>query len=144
MVHTHARLSVVAESEGVVPRLAIGDRCHIGRYATIACVGEIVFEDDVLTADRIFVGDSYHEYADPRMPVAAQGMSRPERVRIGSGAFLGVGSMVLPGVTVGENAYVAAGAVVISDVPPRTLVVGNPARPVRAWDAGRGEWVPAE
>jgi acetyltransferase-like isoleucine patch superfamily enzyme len=143
MIHTHARLSVVDIVPGVVPRLTIGDRCHIGRFATVACVGEITFEADVLTADRIFVGDSSHEFADPGQPVAAQGMTLPEPVRIGRGAFLGVGSAVLPGVTVGENAYIGAGAVVTTDVAPRTLVVGNPARVIRYWDESRGEWVSA-
>lgn len=141
MVHIYARFSVVSAVEGVVPRLRIGDRCHIGRFSTIACVGEIVFEEDVLTADRIFVGDSYHEYADPSVPVSDQGMSAPQPVVIRRGAFLGVGSIVLPGVSVGENAYVAAGAVVTNDVPARTLVVGNPARPVRQWDPVTEEWV---
>jgi acetyltransferase-like isoleucine patch superfamily enzyme len=143
MIHTHARLSVVELVPGVVPRLTIGDRCHIGRFATVACVGHITFEADVLTADRIFVGDSSHEYADPTRPVASQGMTAPAPVVIRRGAFLGVGCVVLPGVTVGENAYIGAGAVVTADVAARTLVVGNPARVIRYWDADRASWVAA-
>jgi acetyltransferase-like isoleucine patch superfamily enzyme len=68
-------------------------------------------------------------------------MTDPQPVRICRGAFLGIRSVILPGVTVGENAYVAAGAVVFDDVPPRTVVVGNPARAVRAYDPDAGEWV---
>ena len=52
-------------------------------------------------------------------------------VRIGSGAWLCVGALVLPGVTVGENALVAAGAVVTRDVAPGWLVAGVPAQPVK-------------
>jgi acetyltransferase-like isoleucine patch superfamily enzyme len=70
-------------------------------------------------------------------------MATPEPVRIKRGAFLGVGSAVLRGVTVGEHSYVAAGAVVTEDVPPFTLVVGNPARIARRYDEERGEWVGA-
>jgi acetyltransferase-like isoleucine patch superfamily enzyme len=128
----HAWLSVVAAVDGVTPRLEIGDGTHIGRFANIACVGEVIFGREVLTADRIFVGDTYHEYQDHSQPIISQPMAPPRAVRIGDGAFLGVGCIVLPGVTVGEGAYVGAGAVVVDDVEPRTVVVGNPARPIRS------------
>lgn len=53
-------------------------------------------------------------------------------VEIHDDAWIGVNSIIVKGVTVGEGAVVAAGSVVTRDVPPRTLVAGNPARPVRA------------
>ena len=51
---------------------------------------------------------------------------------IGKGASIGAGAVFLPGVSVGEGAMVGAGAVVTRDVPPFTVVVGNPARVIRA------------
>jgi UDP-3-O-[3-hydroxymyristoyl] glucosamine N-acyltransferase len=140
----HAFLSVVAAVPGFTPTLRIGDRTRIGRFAHIACVGEIDIGPDVLTSERVFIGDTYHGYEDPDLPVIAQPMAAPEPVRIGRGAFLGIGCVVLMGVTVGEHAYVAAGAVVSRDVPDRTLVVGNPARVVRRWDAAADAWVDVE
>ena len=68
-----------------------------------------------------------------------QGLGEPQPVKIGDGAFLGVNSAILPGVTVGEGGYVGANAVVTEDVPARSLVVGNPARVVRRWDGSA--WV---
>ncbi|MEM8906022.1 MAG: acetyltransferase [Actinomycetota bacterium] len=59
-------------------------------------------------------------------------------VTIGTGAFLGVGAVCAPEVTVGANATVGAGAVVVRDVAPNTVVVGNPARPLRTDDPGYG------
>lgn len=50
------------------------------------------------------------------------------------GVFVGVNSVILPGVTLGENAVVGAGSVVVDDVPPRTMVAGNPARIIRMLD----------
>ena len=47
--------------------------------------------------------------------------------------WIGFRAIVLKGVTVGRGAVVAAGAIVTKDVPPHSLVVGQPARPVRAW-----------
>jgi galactoside O-acetyltransferase len=49
-----------------------------------------------------------------------------------AGSFLGANVTVLPGVRVGAGSFVAAGSVVTADVPPRTLVAGVPARPLRA------------
>ena len=134
-------LSVVAAVEGVTPRLTIGDGTSIGVQSHIACVGEIEIGPQVLTAARIFIGDTYHRYEDPTLPVIEQPMARPEKVVIERGAFLGIGSAVLMGVTVGEHACIAAGAVVTSDVEPRTLVVGNPARAIKRWDDATNAWV---
>ncbi|MFZ4381375.1 MAG: acyltransferase [Sandarakinorhabdus sp.] len=53
-------------------------------------------------------------------------------IRIGQRCFIGGGSMIMPGVTVGDESIVAAGAVVFDDVPPRSIVAGNPARVVRS------------
>ena len=136
----NAFVSVVAAVDGHAPRLTIGDRTSIGVQVHIACVGEIDIGPDVLTAPRVFIGDTYHRYQDPDLPIIAQPMAVPEKVVIGAGSFLGIGSAVLMGVTVGEHTYVSAGAVVTHDVEPFTVVVGNPARPVRRWDSGAGEW----
>jgi len=137
----HSFLSVVAAVPGVVPTLRIGDHTRIGRFAHIACVGDIEIGPHVLTSDRVFIGDTHHGYDDPALPVIAQPMAPPRRVHIQRGAFLGIGSVVLMGVTVGEHAYVGAGAVVTEDVPPRTIVVGNPARVIRRWDEPSQTWV---
>ena len=51
-------------------------------------------------------------------------------VKIGRGAWIGAGAIILPGVTVGERSVVGAGSVVTRDVEPLSVVAGNPARPV--------------
>ena len=143
VIHEHSWLSVVAAIEGSAPKLTIGDGTNIGRLCHIACVGQIEIGRDVLTAERVFIGDTYHGYEDVSRPVIEQPMADPEKVTIGDGAFLGVGAVVLHGVTIGEQAYVGAGAVVTSDVPARTVVAGNPARAVKRYDETTGRWVGA-
>jgi acetyltransferase-like isoleucine patch superfamily enzyme len=137
-----AWLAVFAQPGRPVPRLRIGSRTRIGRSAHIACVGEVTIAEDVLTADQIFIADTYHGFEDGSRPIAQQPMAEPRPVVIERGAFLGIRSVVLQGVTVGENAYVGAGAVVTEDVPPRCVAVGNPARVVRRYDEGSGTWEP--
>jgi lipopolysaccharide O-acetyltransferase len=113
------------------PRLTIGDRCSFGRDLVIACVGEITIGDEVMTADRVFIGDTHHGFDDPRLAIARQPMAPPRPVHIGDGAFLGIGACVMPGVTVGERAFVGAGAVVTHAVPAGAVVAGVPARVLR-------------
>lgn len=122
-------------------RLSIGDGCRFGRELIIACFGSVEIASDVLAADRVFIGDTYHDYRDPAKPIRDQPLSEPRPVRIGAGSFLGINSCVLPGVTVGDRAYVGAGAVVTADVPALSVVAGNPARVVRRFDAASNAWV---
>lgn len=67
----------------------------------------------------------------PRSPSAKQNLKGPI---VESGAIIGAGAVVLPGVRIGSQALVGAGAVVIRDVPPGAVVVGNPARIVKHVD----------
>jgi acetyltransferase-like isoleucine patch superfamily enzyme len=144
VVHPGAFLSIVDEHAGrrYDSSLTIGDGVRIGNDVVVACCGRIEIGDRVLIADRVFIGDTYHEYRDVRRPVLDQGLHDPRPVSIGSGSFLGIGSAVLAGVTLGEGAYVGANAVVTRDVPAHAVVVGNPARIVRRWDGTA--WVSAE
>lgn len=67
---------------------------------------------------------------------ATVGRINPEKksqgmVRIGSNVFIGVCSVVMPNITIGDNSVVGAGSVVTKDVPPWTVVAGNPAKEIR-------------
>ena len=87
----------------------------------------IRIEDDVTVSFRVTV--VVHDDArrmDGTRPGAGDGTVAP--VILWRGCYLGAGCLILPGVTVGEEAIVAAGAVVTRDVPPRTVVGGVPAR----------------
>ncbi len=120
------------------PRLVIGDRSHCGSYFSAAVGADIIIGSDVLIANRVslFAYDSH-----PRDPVARMAglpaeaaSSRP--IVIKDGAWICMGSIILKGATIGENAIVAAGSVVVEDVPPDSVVGGNPAR-VLAGPSGR-------
>lgn len=84
--------------------------------------------------------DAAQRYRDcealaPYYQEEARNIPRPEiakrPVRIGNGAWIGMNAVILKGVTIGDDAIVAAGAVVSRPVPPRTIVAGNPARIVK-------------
>ena len=69
--------------------------------------------------------------ATERSPRRLEGNAEARPVRIGRNVWIGFGACVLPGVVVGEGSVVGARSVVIEEVPPYTVVAGNPARPVR-------------
>ena len=91
---------------------------------------------DVVAVDigeGVQIGPAVQIYAadhprDPAMRRAGLEFGRP--VRIGPYAWIGGGAIILPGVTIGEDAVIGAGAVVTRDVPPGATVAGNPARPI--------------
>lgn len=143
LVHEGAMFSVVEHFRGRdhQPRLKIGSGCNIGPGIWFSCVGEIEIGEDNLLGHNILIADSYHEYEDPDRPILHQPMAEPEGVRIGAGCIIGPHAAILSGVTIGPGSFIAANAVVTRSVPPNSVVVGNPARVIRHFDRGRGEWV---
>jgi len=135
-------LSVVESDKGVEfePVLRIGDNVQIGADFFVHCAGGVEIADGVGMSGRVFIGDSVRDYEDPSQATADLVFSEPSPVRIERDVVLGFGAMILDGVTVGERAFVGAGSVVTRDVPPRSVVFGNPARVIRTWDESKGEW----
>lgn len=113
-------------------RISIGDGSYIGNYFLAAICGLVEIADKVLISDRVFIGDCAHGHSDRQVPIIDQGVVFKGAVRIGSGAWIGVGAAILPGVTLGRNCVVGANAVVTSDVPDFGVVGGIPARALSA------------
>lgn len=91
----------------------------------------ITIADDVLLGSGVHIYVHNHKFDDPPVPIIDQGYYGSKPVTLESGSWIGAGAIILPGVTVGRNAVVGAGSVVTRDVPPFTLVAGNPARVIR-------------
>lgn len=108
----------------------IGKNCKISSH-TFICEG-VTIEDDVFISHNVtFINDMY-----PRATVEGGGLQTekdwtcvPTLIR--KGASVGSSATLLAGITVGERAIVGAGSVVTKDVPPDTIVAGNPARVLR-------------
>lgn len=111
--------------------LVIGDGTYIGRFAHINSLQDVRIEENVLIADRVFISDEEHIFDDPSRPIIHQGTRFKGPVVLKAGCWIGEGACVLPGVTVGRNAVVAANAVVTKDVPDFAVVAGIPARVIK-------------
>lgn len=114
--------------------IIIGAKVFIGRGCEFNVTKRVSVEDGALIASGCKFVDHDHGYKDIRVPIVEQPISEAE-IRIGKGAWLCVNVVVLKGVSIGEGAIVAAGAVVTRDVPPMEIWGGVPARPM----AKRGE-----
>jgi acetyltransferase-like isoleucine patch superfamily enzyme len=92
---------------------------------------QITIEDDVAIGAGVHCYVNNHAFDRADIPIKDQGYYRCRPVRICSGAWIGAGSIILPGVTVGKNSVVGAGSVVTKDVLPGVVAAGNPARVIR-------------
>lgn len=130
-----AEARVVVES-GVVFKL-IGQQANlhlhhhvfIGTGSIFDLTGELSIGDRTLIAPRCFLTDHNHGI-QPNLPITSQPVVDAP-IDIGADCWLGAGVIVLPSVTIGDGAVVAAGAVVTRDVKPGSIVAGVPARFVR-------------
>lgn len=114
-VGKHSKIdSYVYIEEGVV----IGDYCKIRPFVFIPT--GVTIEDNVLIGPNVTFTNDKH----PR----AQGEWKLDQTLVKRGASIGANSVILPGVTIGEEASVGAGSVVTKDVPSRAVVAGNPAQ----------------
>lgn len=111
-------------------KLCIGADTWVGHDVMIVAGSAVTIGRNVDIGPRVYIGTGTHEISDGGVGAAGRGLNRD--VSIEDGVWLGVGSCVLPGVTVRVRSIVAAGAVVNQDVAAATLVGGVPAKLMRA------------
>jgi len=118
---SHYAHSVLATFPGGL--LEIGNRTVLN-YGVDICATKLVrIGADCLLGTHVIILDSdFHDVANHDQ------VPEPRPVIIGDGVWIGNRATILPGVTIGDGAVVGAGSVVMSDIPPRTLAMGNPAR----------------
>ncbi len=108
----------------------IGARCKIQSHSFI-CEG-VTIEDEVFVGHNVnFLNDRFPQATNPDGSRKSDGDWTLERTLVKRRAALGSGAVILPGLTIGVEAIVGAGAVVTEDVPDGATVVGNPARLLR-------------
>lgn len=127
----------------VFPKCKIGERCNIcanvlienevtiGNNVTIKCGVQvwdgITLEDDVMIGSNVtFTNDMFPRSKNEHWTLL--------KTRVCKGATIGAGSVILPGLTIGEGAFVAAGSVVTKDIPAGELWKGSPAKYYRKVD----------
>ena len=132
------------DSQGFAFASAIHPAAQIGREVRIAA-GTVVMAGAVINPDTdvgmhciVNTGASVdHDCTLGDAVHVAPGARLCGGVSVGAGAFIGAGAVIVPGRRVGAGAIIAAGAVVVKDVPERTVVAGNPAKPLNEHEPAR-------
>ena len=107
--------------------MKIGENVFINSNCLAMARGGIIIEDDVMIAGNVQLLSNNHDEYERQIITC-------EEIRIKKGAWIGAGSSILPGVTVGEYAIVGAGAIVTKDVPDYCVVIGAPAKVIKTLD----------
>ncbi len=124
----------------VLENAKIGDNCNLCAHAFIegnVIIGNnvtiksgVYLWDGTIIEDDVFIGPNATFTNDP-LPRSKVYPEAPQGITVKKGASIGANATLLPGITVGYNAMVGAGAVVTKDVPNNAVVVGNPAKIIR-------------
>ena len=106
--------------------IRIGDRSFLNFNCVLLDVTTITIGDNTQIGPAVQIYAADH----PRDPEARRrGLENGRPVSIGNNVWIGGGAILLPGITVGDDAVIGAGSIVTHDVPPGAMVLGNPARP---------------
>lgn len=115
----------------------IGNNCTIGLGNTI--IAPVIIGNNVILAQHVCLSGLNHGYDDISMSIREQKCTTA-LIKVEDDCWIGANSVITAGVTIGRHSIVAAGSVVTKDVPPFTVVGGNPARILRQYDAASGDW----
>lgn len=120
-------------------QLVIEDGTTLGHYNHIYATKSIIIENNVLTADKVYISDNLHNYEDVTLPIIKQPIKQCKSVVIGEGSWLGENVCIL-GACVGKHCVIGANSVVTKDIPDFSVAVGAPARVIKKYDPETMQW----
>ena len=129
-------LTAWKEYEGDIfhPKIRIGKNCSFGDFAHITAINEIIIGNNVLTGRWVTITDNGHGNStleNLNLPPIKRKLYSKGPVIIGNNVWIGDKATILPGVTIGEGSIVGANTVVTKDVPPYSVIGGNPAEIIK-------------
>jgi acetyltransferase-like isoleucine patch superfamily enzyme len=110
--------------------ISLGSNCTVNSYAILYGHGGLEIGSDVRIAPQVMIMPMNHISKDPHVSIRKQGI-RAQGIKIEDDVWLGAGSIVLDGVTIGRGSVIGAGAVVTRDIPTYSIAVGVPARVIK-------------
>lgn len=121
-----------------VGEIIIGNHTRIGLRNTI--IGPVQIGNHVILAQNVVLSGLNHNYEDISLPIHLQGINVAPII-IEDDAWIAANSIITAGVTIGKHAIVAGGSVVTKNVPPYTIVAGNPAKIIKKYEYESRKWI---
>jgi len=117
------------------PQVVIGADTFIGHETMLVGAQDTTIRigDNVDISSRVSLVTGTHEIDMLNAHSAGEGLGKD--IVIEDGVWIGFGAIILPGVTIGTKAVIGAGSVVVKNIPPYSIAVGNPCKPVKQWDS---------
>jgi acetyltransferase-like isoleucine patch superfamily enzyme len=115
----------------------IGDNTLIGMGNVL--IGPVTIGSNVIFAQNVVASGLNHEYRDVTMPIHLQKVTTATIV-VEDDCWIAANVVLTSGITIGRHSVIAAGSVVTKDIPPYTVAAGNPAKPIKQYDAASKEW----
>jgi acetyltransferase-like isoleucine patch superfamily enzyme len=130
----------VIETTGVISNLGegfeMGDNSNLGDFCFVGAGGGVRIGNNVLIGQRVSFHSENHRFERTDIPIKEQGVTR-QGIVVEDDCWIGAGSIILAGVTIGHGSIIGAGSVVTRSVPPMSVAAGVPAKILR--QRGEGE-----
>lgn len=141
-IGSHTYIGPILSYAGVTytPSIHIGTGTWIGKNCSIASINRIEIGNNVLFAGYVHITDHSHGYENIDQPIAPQKLISKGPVIIEDDCWLGFNCEILSGVHIGKHCIIAARAVVTKNVPPYSIVAGNPAKIIKQYNFKLGIW----
>lgn len=140
LIREGGRLEVLVTAGRPAPKLQIGSRTNIEQNVHIVCHHRVIIGPNVSITANCAIVDTTHPFEDlePGQKIGARIADDDAFVEIGEGAFIGIGTVILPNVRIGAMAVIGANSVVTQSVPEYCCAAGAPARVLRNYRAIQG------
>ena len=140
-VRDHVRIECVKQKgeQHFSPHLVLEDDVSMEQRCHVTVAGTLVIGKNSVIAADVMITDIDHEYGNISIPIMRQPLT-VKKTAIGKNCFIGMGAKIQAGTILGDHCIVGSNAVVRGVFPDRCVIVGVPAKIVKRFDQGSGEW----
>lgn len=138
----HLRMDAIKcmNDQHFTPRIIIEDNVHAEQDCQIFATNLVHIKKNVTLSSHVFITDAEHEYRGVEHESILKQKLKCGKTIIDEEVFLGIGVRVIKAVHIGRHAVIGANSVVTKDIPPYSVVVGNPAKIIRKYNHNTKQW----